>query len=482
MIEHDANSLPAAHAQTRRHFFEECGLGLGKIALAGLLSQSMANSRLEAAASTLAAIDRPLAARAKRVVFLFMAGAPSQLDLFDYKPTLTELEGKPLPPSVLGDQRYAFIRPDAALMGPRYKFSRHGQSGVELSEMLPHLAEIADDIAVVRSMKTDQFNHAPAQIFMNTGSPLPGRPSMGSWVVYGLGTESEDLPAFVVLSSGMGSSGGAANWSNGFLPGAYAGVPFRSSGDPILFVSNPRGVDHQSQRQSIDLIAALNQRRLRDVRDPAIETRIAAYETAFRMQSSAPELVDLAGESPSTLEMYGATPGQASFANNCLMARRLLERGVRFVNVYHSNWDHHSDVAGGLKTECGVTDQASAALVKDLKARGMLEDTLVVWGGEFGRTPMVESGAALNRSMGRDHHPQAFTMWLAGGGIRSGVTLGSTDEFGFHVIEDPVHVHDLQATILHQLGLDHERLTFTYQGRPFRLTDVHGSVVKKLLA
>lgn len=478
----DANTLPAAHAQTRRHFFEECGLGLGKIALAGLLSQSMANSRLEAAASSsLAALDPPLPARAKRVVFLFMAGAPSQLDLFDYKPKLAELEGKPLPPSVLGDQRYAFIRPDAALMGPRFKFSRHGQSGAELSEMLPHLAEIADDIAVVKSMKTDQFNHAPAQIFMNTGSPLPGRPSMGSWVVYGLGTETEDLPAFVVLSSGMGSSGGAANWSNGFLPGAYAGVPFRSSGDPILFVSNPRGVDQESQRQSIDLVATLNQRRLREVRDPAIETRIAAYETAFRMQSSAPELVDLAGESPSTIEMYGATPGKPSFAKNCLMARRLLERGVRFANVYHSNWDHHSDVAGGLKTECGVTDQASAALVKDLKARGMLEDTLVVWGGEFGRTPMVESGAALNRSMGRDHHPQAFTMWLAGGGIRSGLTLGSTDEFGFHVVEDPVHVHDLQATILHQLGLDHERLTFTYQGRPFRLTDVHGSVVKKLI-
>lgn len=481
MMKPDANNLTAAHAQTRRHFFEECGLGLGKIALAGLLSQSMANSRVEAASSSLAAIDPPLTARAKRVVFLFMAGAPSQLDLFDYKPKLAELEGKPLPPSVLGDQRYAFIRPDAALMGPRYKFSRHGQSGAELSEMLPHLAEIADDIAVVKSMKTDQFNHAPAQIFMNTGSPLPGRPSMGSWVVYGLGTASEDLPAFVVLSSGMGSSGGAANWSNGFLPGAYAGVPFRSSGDPILFVSNPRGVDQESQRQSIDLVATLNQRRLREVRDPAIETRIAAYETAFRMQTSAPELVDLSGESPSTLEMYGATPGKASFANNCLMARRLLERGVRFVNVYHSNWDHHSDVAGGLKTECGVTDQASAALVKDLKARGMLEDTLVVWGGEFGRTPMVESGAALNRSMGRDHHPQAFTMWLAGGGIRSGITLGSTDEFGFHVVEDPVHVHDLQATILHQLGLDHERLTFTYQGRPFRLTDVHGSVVKKLI-
>lgn len=478
----DANTSPAAHAQTRRHFFEECGLGLGKIALAGLLSQSMANSRLEAAASSSrAALEPPLPSRAKRVVFLFMAGAPSQLDLFDYKPKLAELEGRPLPPSVLGDQRYAFIRPEAALMGPRFKFSRHGESGAELSEMLPHLAEIADDIAVVKSMKTDQFNHAPAQIFMNTGSPLPGRPSMGSWVVYGLGTESEDLPAFVVLSSGMGSSGGAANWSNGFLPGAYAGVPFRSSGDPILFVSNPRGVDQETQRQSIDLVATLNQRRLREVRDPAIETRIAAYETAFRMQSSAPELVDLAGESPSTIEMYGATPGKPSFANNCLMARRLLERGVRFVNVYHSNWDHHSDVAGGLKTECGVTDQASAALVKDLKARGMLEDTLVVWGGEFGRTPMVESGAALNRSMGRDHHPQAFTMWLAGGGIRSGITLGSTDEFGFHVVEDPVHIHDLQATILHQLGLDHERLTFTYQGRPFRLTDVHGSVVKKLI-
>ncbi|MGL4511803.1 MAG: DUF1501 domain-containing protein [Lacipirellulaceae bacterium] len=472
----------ALHSQTRRHFFEECGLGLGKIALAGLLSQAAAPTRVEAAMSPLAGKSPPMPARAKRVVFLFMAGAPSQLDLFDYKPKLAEFEGKPLPQSVIGDQRYAFIRPDAALMGPRYKFARHGASGAELSEMLPHLAEVADDIALVKSMKTDQFNHAPAQIFMNSGSPLPGRPSMGSWVVYGLGTESQDLPAFVVLSSGNGSSGGAANWSNGFLPGVYAGVPFRSAGDPILFVSNPPGVDRVAQRQTIDLISKLNQRRHRAVRDPEVATRIAAYETAFRMQSSAPDLVDLKDESPATLEMYGAKAGEASFANNCLLARRLLERGVRFVSVYHSNWDHHSDVAGGLKTECAATDRASAALVKDLKARGMLEDTLVVWGGEFGRTPMVESGAALNRSMGRDHHPQAFTMWLAGGGIRSGITLGKTDEFGFHVVEDPVHVHDLQATILHQLGLDHERLTFTYQGRQFRLTDVHGSVVDKLLA
>jgi hypothetical protein len=341
---------------------------------------------------------------------------------------------------------------------------------------------VVDDIAIIRSMHTDQFNHAPAQLFLNCGSPLPGRPSMGSWVTYGLGSEAVDLPAFVVLATGTGSSGGAANWSNGFLPGAYAGVPFRSTGDPILFVSNPPGINPGLQRESIDLVQQLNRQRLESVGDPQIATRIAAYETAFRMQARAPELMDLSSETQSTLDMYGVELGKPSFANNCLLARRLVERGVRFVNVYHGNWDHHSDVEGGLKTECGVTDRATAALVKDLKQRGLLEETLVIWGGEFGRTPMVESSAALNRSLGRDHHPQAFTMWLAGGGVKPGITVGQTDELGFHVMEEPVHVHDLQATILYLLGLDHERLTFTYQGRPFRLTDVHGKVVTKLLA
>ena len=343
--------------------------------------------------------------------------------------------------------------------------------------MLPHLAKIVDDIAIVKSVHTDQFNHAPAQIFLNTGSPLPGRPSMGAWVGYGLGSESSDLPGFVVLSSGSGISGGAANWSSGFLPTSYQGVPFRTKGDPILDVASPPGVDRRLQRDSLDLIGELNRQHLGAVGDPEIATRIGSYEMAFRMQQSAPELIDLSGETPETLALYGVEPGRPSFANNCLLARRLVERGVRFVNLYHEGWDHHSDVAGGLKAQCGQTDRAAAALVLDLKQRGLLDDTLVIWGGEFGRTPMVESNAALGRSMGRDHHPQAFTMWLAGGGIKPGITLGRTDDLGFHVVEDPVHVHDLQATILHLLGLDHTRLTYKSQGRLFRLTDVHGTVV-----
>ncbi len=463
---------------TRRFFFRDCGIGVGKIALASLL-----------AGNAKALADDPMtpgpphfAPKAKRIIYLFMAGAPSQLDLFDPKPVLLRFDGKPVPPEVVKDQRYAFIRPDASLMATRYAFSKHGQCGAQISEIMPHLAGIADELAIVKSVHTDQFNHAPAQIFLNTGSPLPGRPSMGAWVTYGLGSECEDLPGFVVLSSGSGISGGAANWSNGFLSSSYQGVVFRSKGDPILDVTNPPGVDATLQRESLDLIGDLNRSHLADVGDPEIATRISAYEMAYRMQTSAPELMNLAGESRQTLASYGVTPGVPSFAANCLLARRLIERGVRFVNLYHEGWDHHSDVAGGLKTQCGQTDRACAALVKDLKRRGLLEDTLVVWGGEFGRTPMVESNASLGRKNGRDHHPQAFTMWFAGGGVKAGLTLGATDDLGFHVIEDPVHVHDIQATILHLLGLDHLRLTFKHQGRNFRLTDVHGRLVTKMLA
>lgn len=469
---------------TRRHFFRDCGVGLGKMALASLLCES--GSRLAQATET---SSNPLAPRpphyapkVKSVIYLFMAGAPSQLDLFDNKPVLSKHEGKPVPAEIVQDQRYAFIRPDSTLLGPRFKFAKHGKSGIELSEIVPHLAEIVDEISVIKSMHTNQFNHAPAQILANTGSPLPGRPSMGSWVTYGLGSEANDLPAFVVLSTGGGTSGGAANWSNGFLPGIHAGVPLRSQGDPILFVSNPAGVSEQVQRESIDMIQQLNHRQLDAIGDPAIATRINAYETAYRMQSRAPELMDWSGETQETLDMYGAKPGQASFANNCLLARRLIERGVRFVNVYHKGWDHHSNVEGGLKDQCGQTDRACAALVKDLKRRGMLEDTLVVWGGEFGRTPMVEASAALGRSQGRDHHPQAFTMWLAGGGIKKGFSIGATDDLGFHITESPFHIHDMQATILHLLGMDHKRLTFAYQGREFRLTDVHGELIEPILA
>jgi len=476
---------PAAdrlQASTRRHFFRDCGVGVGKIALASLLMEAQLRAAPAAIADPQAPRPPHFAPRAKRVIYLFMAGAPSQLDLFDHKETLKKFDGKPVPAEVVKGQRYAFIRPDANLMASRFAFARHGQGGAELSEMLPHLAKVADDIAIVKSMHTDQFNHAPAQIFVNTGSSLPGRPSIGSWVTYGLGSEASDLPGFVVLSSGSGISGGAANWSSGFLPTAYQGVVFRSKGDPILDVSSPEGFDRRLQRDSLDLIRGLNEQHLREVGDPEIATRINAYEMAYRMQSSAPELMDVAGESRETMELYGAEPGKPSFANNCLLARRLVERGARFINLYHEGWDHHSDVAGGLKTSCGQTDRAAAALVTDLKRRGLLDETLVIWGGEFGRTPMVESNAALGRSLGRDHHPQAFTMWFAGGGIKPGITLGATDDLGFHVVEKPVHVHDLQATLLHLLGLDHTRLTFKSQGRDFRLTDVSGEVVKDLLA
>ena len=475
------------HAEplTRRYFFRECGIGVGKIALAGLLTDAFTASSFGSPGdghNPLAPKSPHFAPKAKRVIHLFMAGAPSQLDLFDLKPALTKLEGKPLPPSVIGGQRYAFIRPDAAVLGPRFKFARHGQSGAELSEMLPHLAQVVDEISIIKSVHTDQFNHAPAQIFFNSGFSQPGRPSLGSWVIYGLGSEAHDLPAFVVMSTGSGISGGSANWSSGFLPTIYTGVRLRNQGDPILNVSSPPGVDARLQRDSLDLIGSLNGRRLQAVGDPEIATRIASYEMAFRLQTSAPELMDLKNESKATLEMYGADPNKPSFARACLLARRMIERGVRFVNIYHEGWDAHSDVSGNLRTNCGATDQASAALIKDLKQRGLLDDTLVIWGGEFGRTPMVESNVALGRSLGRDHHPQAFTMWMAGGGIKPGLTYGATDELGFHIAENPVHVHDLQATILHLLGFDHEKLTFHHAGRDFRLTDVHGKVIKGILA
>jgi uncharacterized protein (DUF1501 family) len=476
-----------AESVTRRYFFRECGIGVGKIALAGLLTDAFTASAFGSPGPGVA--HNPLAPKsphfppkAKRVIHLFMAGAPSQLDLFDPKPALTKLEGKPLPPSVIGGQRYAFIRPDAAVLGPRFKFAKYGQSGADLSEMLPHLTKVVDEIAIIKSVHTDQFNHAPAQIFFNSGFSQPGRPSLGSWVTYGLGSESQDLPAFVVMSTGSGISGGSANWSSGFLPTIYTGVRLRNQGDPILNVSSPPGVDAKLQRDSLNLLAALNNRRLQATADLEIATRIASYEMAFRLQTSAPELMDLKSERKATLEMYGADPDKPSFARACVLARRMIERGVRFVNIYHEGWDAHTDVSGNLRTNCGATDQASAALVMDLKQRGLLDDTLVIWGGEFGRTPMVESNVALGRSLGRDHHPQAFTMWMAGGGIKPGTTYGATDDLGFHISESPVHVHDLQATILQLLGFDHEKLTFHHAGRDFRLTDVHGQVIKGILA
>ncbi|HEY3790025.1 MAG TPA: DUF1501 domain-containing protein [Urbifossiella sp.] len=461
----------------RRHFLRDCGYGLGKAALASLLAG-------EARASTnqFAPKKPHFPAKAKAVIHLFMAGAPSQLELFDNKPALTKLEGKPLPPEVIKGQRYAFIRPEAGVLGPRFKFAKHGKCGAELSEMLPHLAKISDDIAILKAVHTDQFNHAPAQIFFNTGFGQPGRPSMGSWIVYGLGCESKNLPAFVVMSTGGGISGGSAVWSSGFLPTTYTGVRFRNSGDPILNLSPPAGIDDKLQKETLDLVGELNRKHQGAVGDPEIATRTAAYEMAGRLQTAAPELIDLKKETRETLDLYGADPAKPSFARACLLARRMVERGVRFINIYHEGWDAHSDVVGNHKNMCGATDKASAALVADLKRVGLLDSTLVLWAGEFGRTPMVETNPTLGRSLGRDHHPQAFTIWMAGGGIKPGITIGRTDDLGFHPVENAVHVHDVQATILNQLGLDHEKLTFRHAGRDFRLTDVHGKVVKDILA
>ena len=473
MNPHFGQNIPLA----RRTFLGRLGLGLGTAALAGLEPVHAAT-----VADPMAPKIPHFAPKAKRVIHLFMTGAPSQLELFDPKPVLTAMEGKPLPASVIKGQRYAFIRPDAAVMGPRFKFQKYGQSGAEISEILPHTASIADELCIIRSMKTEQFNHAPAQLFFQTGFSQPGRPCIGSWALYGLGCETKNLPAFMVLSTGAGISGGSALWSSGFMPSVYSGTRLRNSGDPILHVGNPPGVDAKLQRETLDLAVRLNQRSLALDGDPETASRIAAYEMAFRLQTSAPELLDFSDETKATIEEYGCDPKQPSFARGCLMARRMIERGVRMVTIYNEGWDAHSDVVGNHRGNALKTDRACAALIRDLKSRGLLEDTLVIWGGDFGRTPMVESNPSLGRTQGRDHHPQAFTMWMAGGGIKSGMTYGATDELGFHVVEKPVEIYDLQATILHLLGFNHERLTFAHAGRDFRLTDVHGHVIRDILA
>ncbi|MFM1767963.1 MAG: hypothetical protein RJA22_492 [Verrucomicrobiota bacterium] len=465
----------------RRWFLEQCTVGLGSIALGALLRRDGLAAAAPAAPATLNPLAPRLphfAPRAKRVIYLFMAGAPSHLELFDYKPELAKWDGKLPPAELIEGYRSAFITPNSTLLGPKFKFARHGRSGAELSELLPHLATVVDDIAIVKSMQTDAFNHAPGQILMNTGSQQFGRPSLGAWTTYGLGCESTDLPAYVVFSTGgKGTSGGASNWGSGFLPSLHQGTLFRSTGDPVLYLSNPKGIDDPLQRDSLDTLRTLNQKRLAAVGDPEIATRINAYEMAYRMQASAPDLMDLAREPRHILDLYGVEPGKANFASACLLARRLIERDVRFVQIFHESWDQHGNLTSDLRKNCRNTDQASAALVKDLKQRGLLEDTLVIWGGEFGRTPMVQGG-----NDGRDHHPNCFTYWLAGGGIQPGLTLGQSDEFGFNATRDKVHVHDLHATLLHLLGFDHTRLTYRFQGRDFRLTDVHGEVVTKLLA
>ena len=473
----DAQSL----LTRRRWFLSQCGVGLAGIAASTLLAEESPN-KLSTSSSGMA---NPLApkqphfpGKAKRVVYLFQAGAPSQLELFDHKPELTKLNGQLPPAELLKGYRAAFINPNSALLGPKFTYQRCGQSGMELSEVLPHTAKIVDEICLIRSMQTDAVNHAPAQMMMNTGSEQFGRPSLGSWALYGLGSEAADLPGFVVLTSAKGTSGGASNYGCGFLPTMYGGTPFRSAGDPVLYLSNPKGIDQESQRTSLDSLNRLNALALQQVGDPEIAARIQSYEMAFRLQASAPELMDLSQEGQESLNRYGIKDAQQpSFARNCLLARRLLERGVRFVQLFHEAWDQHSGLLAGVKQNALDTDQASAALVMDLKDRGLLEDTLVIWGGEFGRTPMVQGG-----NDGRDHHNRSFSIWMAGGGLKRGYVHGETDELGFNVTHHPVHVHDLNATLLHMLGFDHTRLTYRVQGRDFRLTDVHGNVVRDILA
>jgi hypothetical protein len=470
---------------TRRHFFGRCGMGLGGIALAALMNERLLGAETPATLPNPMSPKQPhFAPKAKNIIYLFMAGGPSQLELFDYKPKLLELNGQPIPQSFIEGKRFAFMGSSHGtnLLGTRRAFKQHGQNGMWVSEMFPHTATIVDDVSFVMSCAADLFNHAPAKLFMNTGSGQFGRPSMGSWVTYGIGSECNDLPGFVVLQSGpRGPRGGAVNWASGFLPTAYQGVPLRSQGDPILNIASPKGVTPERQRRSIDAIRDLNLKRLVETGDQEISTRISAYEMAYRMQSSAPELIDLAGESPETLKLYGIDKDKPSFARNCLLARRLVERGVRFVQLYHTNWDSHGGPGENLQSDfekvCRDVDQGQAALIKDLKARGLLKDTLVIWGGEFGRTPMGEN----RDTTGRNHHIDAFTMWFAGAGVKSGAIIGKTDELGFNPVEDRAHVHDIHATILHLLGLDHKKLTFRFQGRDFRLTDVHGELITKLL-
>jgi uncharacterized protein (DUF1501 family) len=470
------NPLEVARIASRRSFLKNAGGGLGMIALADLLQGAEAPNPL--------APKKPhFAPKAKNVIFLFMEGGPSQMDLFDPKPALKKWHGKPLPPEMTKDLKLAFIKPTAAVLASPREFKQFGQSGMMFSDYLPHTSQVADELCMVRSVHTDAFNHHPGQLLLFTGSMQFGRPTMGAWVVYGLGSESKNLPAFAVLASGAGTSGGASNFSNGFLPSMYQGTLLRSTGDPILYLSNPDGVSRDQQRAALDAVRDLNQERLAATGDMEIASRIASYELAFRMQMAGPELMDFSKESAATLDMYGVNNETTKqYGTNCLLARRMVERGVRYVMLMHASWDQHTNLNKALKKNCDITDQPIAALIKDLKQRGLLDSTLVVWGGEFGRTPMVEIRNTANPDgAGRDHHPNAYTMWLAGGGIKPGVTIGSTDELGFKITEDPIHVHDLQATILNRLGMDHTKLTYRHMGREFRLTDVSGTVVSKML-
>ena len=471
--------------QRCRDFLAKCCGGLGIAALGELLTADGLTAATVTSTNPLTPKLPHFAPKVKSVIYMFMEGGPSQFELFDNKPAMQKWNGKPLPESMTKDLKLAFIKPTAAVMASPFQFHRHGKSGMELSELLPQLGTCADDITLVRSMHTDAFNHHPGQLLMFTGSIQFGRPSMGAWAVYGLGSESQNLPGFVVLSSGRGTSGGVSNFGSGFLPSHYQGTIFRNTGDPILYLSNPAGVSADLQRETSRTVNALNSERYASTGDIEIASRISSYELAFRMQTSAPDLLDFRNEPTTILEMYGVNSEdkeQKQFASNCLLARRLVERGVRFVLMMDASWDHHSEIQKQLPKRCRKIDQATAALVKDLKQRGLLDETLLVWGGEFGRTPMVEMRRPAEAdNAGRDHHPNAFSMWMAGGGLKGGYVHGSTDELCLNIVENPVHVHDLQATILNQLGFEHTRLTYRHMGRDFRLTDVSGKVVRELL-
>jgi hypothetical protein len=493
MIKNELN-LDALRQLSRRHFLVESAVGLGAAAL-GTLMGSCAGQNTSVAEKGLFTVD-PMAARppqfpgkAKRVIYLHMAGAPSQLELFDYKPELQKLNNQLCPPSLLEGKRFAFIRGTPKMLGPQAVFKQRGESGAYVSEYLPHFAQIADEVSFLKAVHTDQFNHAPAQLFVHTGSPRLGRPSMGSWVTYGLGTENNNLPGFVVLTSGGKTpDAGKSVWGSGFLPSVYQGVQCRSEGDPVLFLSDPEGIDRDMKRKIIHAVNESNRQHYELFKDPETLTRIAQYEMAFRMQISVPEVMNINNEPEYIHQLYGTEPGKASFANNCLLARKLVEQGVRFVQLFDWGWDTHGTsedgaIDIGLKNKCREIDRAMTALILDLKQRGLLEETLVVWGGEFGRTPMQENRENKNNPfLGRDHHVEAFTMWMAGGGIKQGMSWGETDEIGYYPVSGKVSVHDMQATILNQLGFDHEKLTYQFQGRPFRLTDVSGKVITEILA
>ena len=466
---------------SRRQFFKNASFGIGGMALGSLLGCQTKNK-------SIASLLQSNFPKAKRIIFLHMAGAPSQLELFDYKPELAKLDGQACPDLFLAGKRFAFIRGIPNMLGPQFKFDQYGETRSWVSELLPNFKNIVDDVTFLKAVKTEEFNHGPAQLFMHTGHNQPGRPSFGSWVTYGLGTDNENLPGFVVLVSGQSQpSGGKSLWGSGFLPSKYQGVEFRSKGDPVLYINNPDGISRDVRKETMNSIKQINELEHQEVDDPNILSRIAQYELSFKMQMTVPEATDISNEPDYIHQSYGTSPGENSFANNCLLARRLAERGVRFIQLYHRGWDSHGsndfeNLHGGFLKRCKEIDQPMTALVKDLKQRGMLDDTLVVWGGEFGRTPMQENREGItNPFKGRDHHGEAFTMWMAGGGTKAGMTYGETDEFGYGAVKESIHIHDLQATLLHQLGIDHESFTYPFQGREFRLTDVHGHVVQDII-